>query len=329
MTHIGGIPRVRLAAYLIFAGIAAASVTLQTGPLLLAGLFSYMILELTDRWLAARLPKAASRWIALLIFLVTATGLAWVFGHFIKLTLARTPEILNSALPQVEALTGRLGFSLHFEDLQGLREALAALFMENAKIITSASGRVTKEALLVLAGILVAVLKFMSEPAPVAGPDLYEDLRREFNSRARLYMSGFEKILGAQVIIALINTALTLIFLLAVGMPYVAFLTLATLVFGILPIIGNLISNTIIVGTALTVSPHLALMTLAFLVIIHKAEYFLNSRIVGGSLRTPMWQTLIAIVFGELVMGVAGVILAPTVLYYVREELRSIRAPQA
>lgn len=329
MTSLSAIPRVRLAAYLIFAAIAVAAVALHTGPLLLAGLFSYMILDLTDRWLCVRLPKAASRWLALLIFLVTASGLAWVFGHFVRQTLARTPEILNSVLPQVESLSLRLGMDLPFEDLRGLREATGGFVMENARVITTVSGRMISVVLLVLAGIVVAVLKFMSDPFPAAGPDLYEDLRQEFNARARLYMSGFERILGAQVIIALINTALTLVFLIAVGMPYVPFLTLATFVFGILPIIGNLISNTIIVGTALTLSPQLALMTLAFLVVIHKAEYFLNSRIVGGSLRTPMWQTLIAIVLGELVMGVAGVILAPTVLYYVREELRSIRAPQS
>ena len=328
MTSLSSIPRVRLAAYLIFAAIAVAAVALHTGPLLLAGLFSYMILDLTDRWLSVRLPKAASRWLALLIFLVTASGLAWVFGHFVRQTLARTPEILNSVLPQVESLSLRLDMDLPFEDLRGLREATGGFVMENARVITTVSGRMISVVLLVLAGIVVAVLKFMSDPFPAAGPDLYEDLRQEFNARARLYMSGFERILGAQVIIALINTALTLVFLIAVGMPYIPFLVLATFVFGILPIIGNLISNTIIVGTALTLSPQLALMTLAFLVVIHKAEYFLNSRIVGGSLRTPMWQTLIAIVLGELVMGVAGVILAPTVLYYVREELRSIRAQQ-
>jgi predicted PurR-regulated permease PerM len=328
MTQIGGIPRVRLAAYLIFASIAAAAVALHTGPLLLAGLFSYMILELTDRWLAARLSKAVSRWLALLIFLVTASGLAWVFGSFIKQTFAKAPEILNSALPQVEALTQRLGVDLPFEDLRGLREVFRTFLMGNARAITTASGHMSKVLLLVLAGVVVAVLKFMSDPPAAAGPSLYEDLRREFNARARLYMSGFERILGAQVVIALINTLLTLAFLIAIDMPHIPFLALATFVFGVLPIIGNLISNTIIVGTALTVSPQLALMTLAFLVVIHKAEYFLNSRIVGGSLRTPMWQTLIAIVLGELVMGLAGVILAPTVLYYIREELRSIRAPQ-
>lgn len=329
MTSLSAIPRVRLAAYLIFAAIAVAAVALHTGPLLLAGLFSYMILDLTDRWLCARLPKSASRWLALLIFLVTASGLAWVFGHFVRQTLARTPEILNSVLPQVESLSLRLGMDLPFEDLRGLREATGGFVMENARVITTVSGRMISVVLLVLAGIVVAVLKFMSDPFPIAGPDLYEDLRQEFNARARLYMSGFERILGAQVIIALINTLLTLVFLIAVGMPHIPFLVLATFVFGILPIVGNLISNTIIVGVALTLSPQLALMTLAFLVVIHKAEYFLNSRIVGGSLRTPMWQTLIAIVLGELVMGVAGVILAPTILYYVREELRSIRAPQS
>jgi len=110
-------------------------------------------------------------------------------------------------------------------------------------------------------------------------------------------------------------------------MPFRTFLTLTTFVCGMIPIAGNIISNTVIIAAALTRSNHLAVAALVFLIAIHKAEYFLNSRVMGVSIQLPMWATLLALLVGEALLGVPGVILAPTLLYYVRAELRLIPAP--
>ncbi|MEK7706912.1 MAG: AI-2E family transporter, partial [Verrucomicrobiota bacterium] len=86
------------------------------------------------------------------------------------------------------------------------------------------------------------------------------------------------------------------------------------------PIIGNIISNTLSVGVGFTISPQMALIALIFLVVIHKLEYFLNSKIIGDRIKNPMWLTLIGIVLGEKLMGVPGMILAPVVLHYIKVE---------
>jgi predicted PurR-regulated permease PerM len=91
-----------------------------------------------------------------------------------------------------------------------------------------------------------------------------------------------------------------------------------------IPIAGNVLSNTLIVASALTVSDKMALFALIFLVVIHKAEYFLNSHIIGSRISTPMWATLLGLLIGEALMGFTGAILAPTMIYYVREELRRL-----
>ncbi|UPT72718.1 MAG: hypothetical protein M0D55_12290 [Elusimicrobiota bacterium] len=109
-------------------------------------------------------------------------------------------------------------------------------------------------------------------------------------------------------------------------MPFKTFLILTTFVCGLVPIAGNVISNIAIVTAGLTVSVQLATAGLIYLVVIHKLEYFLNSRIVGGSIDTPMWMTLLGLVVGEATMGVPGVLLAPALLHYAREEMRAIAA---
>jgi len=55
-------------------------------------------------------------------------------------------------------------------------------------------------------------------------------------------------------------------------------------------------------------------------VLIHKLEYFLNSKIIGDRIKNPMWLTLVGLVLGEKLMGIPGMILAPVVLHYIKVE---------
>ena len=70
-------------------------------------------------------------------------------------------------------------------------------------------------------------------------------------------------------------------------------------VVGLLPVVGNLISNTIIVILSLGVSFNVALASLLFLVIIHKFEYFLNAKIIGQQTQASAWEILLAILVME------------------------------
>ena len=60
---------------------------------------------------------------------------------------------------------------------------------------------------------------------------------------------------------------------------------------------------------------------LAFLVVIHKLEYFVNARIIGGQIQARAWELLIAMVAMEAAFGVQGVIAAPIIYAYAKKEL--------
>jgi predicted PurR-regulated permease PerM len=133
--------------------------------------------------------------------------------------------------------------------------------------------------------------------------------------------------MGAQITISLTNTAFTGLFVVAVRMPHAPLLIAITFLCGLVPIVGNLVSNAIIVFVALTISLKLAIAALVFLVVIHKLEYFLNSKIIGDRIRNPAWLTLIALIIGERLMGIPGLILAPVVLNYLRVEMLTVEVP--
>jgi len=135
--------------------------------------------------------------------------------------------------------------------------------------------------------------------------------------------------MGAQITISLINTSLTALFVVIIRLPYAPLVIAVTFLCGLLPIVGNLISNVIIVGLAFTISFKVAVIALGFLVAIHKLEYFLNSKIIGDRIRNPIWLTLLALIIGERLMGIPGMVLAPVVLNYLRLELAKVEVQRA
>jgi predicted PurR-regulated permease PerM len=157
--------------------------------------------------------------------------------------------------------------------------------------------------------------------------NLYSICCDEVSTRFRDFYRSFATVMGAQITISLINTVLTAVLLLAVRLPHAPLLIAVTLLCGLVPIVGNLLSNTVIVFVALTVSLKLAIFALLFLVLIHKLEYFLNSKIIGDRIRNPVWLTLIALIIGERLMGIPGLIFAPVVLNYLRVEMLPWKCP--
>ena len=95
----------------------------------------------------------------------------------------------------------------------------------------------------------------------------------------------------------------------------------AWLVGGLLPMIGNLVSNAVIVIVSLAHSPHVAMGSLAFLVVVHKFEYFLNARIVGERISAQSWELLLAMLVMEAAFGLPGVIAAPIYYACLKQEL--------
>ncbi|MFZ6768275.1 AI-2E family transporter [Undibacterium sp. Di26W] len=137
----------------------------------------------------------------------------------------------------------------------------------------------------------------------------------------------FHKIVFAQVQISLINTAMTAIYLFAVlpmagiHLPLTKTMIAITFVAGLIPVAGNIISNTVIVIVALSHSLNVAIASLVFMVVIHKAEYFLNARIIGAQVNARAWELLTAILVMETLFGVPGVVAAPVFYAYIKKEL--------
>lgn len=148
-------------------------------------------------------------------------------------------------------------------------------------------------------------------------------------SRLRNLTISFDKVVFAQVKISGINALLTALYLLVllplfgIHIPMSTLLVLLTFAVGMLPVVGNLISNTVIVLISLGISLGVGVASLLFLVLIHKAEYFMNARIVGHEVQATAWELLTAMLLLEAVFGIAGLIAAPVLYAWLKAEIKS------
>jgi len=188
-------------------------------------------------------------------------------------------------------------------------------------VVGKTATRVTVQLLIgmILGGMLALHTARLRAPG---GP-----LSAALNTRCATLVGAFHDIVFAQVKISALNTMFTALFLLVVlplfgvHLPLAKTLVVATFVCGLLPVLGNLISNTLIFVIGLSVSLWVAVAALAFLIVIHKLEYFLNARIIGTQIRSRAWELLIAMLFMEAAFGIGGVIAAPIYYAYLKREL--------
>lgn len=306
------------ASYLIMAVLLVLIGCLHLEVLMLTTLFGYFALQLFSFGRHKKLGLA----VYLVVVALIGTGMV----YFSRQAYVALPEIADSTIPAVVGFAEKHEIELPFSDY----ESLKTVALEEARDGLASVGRYVRAAsfqfVLLVAGLVVAASLFLSpawgtENDPQTGEDsLYATVVRELAARFKTFFQSFTKVIGAQLVISTINTALTAIFLIWNGYPFAPVLIMLTFLFGLLPIVGNLMSNTLIVGVGFTLSPRMALAALLFLVAIHKLEYFLNSKIIGDRIRTPMWLMLIGLVVGEKLMGIPGMILAPVVLHYIKVE---------
>jgi predicted PurR-regulated permease PerM len=280
--------------------------------------------------------KHRGRWLPVLLFIVLVAALAYGLGYVINQAVRVLPEVAENAIPSVIKLAKEHQIELPFTDYDGLKDvALDTVRSQahNLAGVAKVARGATSQFVLVLVAMVVAIGLFLNPRFELEGEktsipnNLYSLSCAAIAQRFTTLYQSFATVMGAQVVISAMNTVFTAIFVLSVRLPYAVVVIGTTFLCGLLPIVGNLISNCIVLGIAITVSPKLAIAALVFLVVIHKLEYFLNSKIVGERIRNPFWLTLLALIIGERLMGIPGMILAPVVLNYIKMETRRIEVP--
>jgi predicted PurR-regulated permease PerM len=324
---------VRRAAWLL-AGLALPLVlALHLLPALLAGLLVYELVHLTAPLLEQRLTDRRAKLLAVALLAVAMiAAVAGAIGAVIAIfhsdagsmqgLTAKLAEILEGSRQSLPEWLG----GLLPDNVDALKDGLAHWLRQHGSELELAGKHAARGTAHVLIGLVVGALVALREEAS-SGQDM-RPLAAALAERARRLAEAFRRIVFAQVRISAINTGLTAAYLLVllplfgIHLPLTKTMIALTFVVGLVPVLGNLISNTVIVIVSLAHSSQVAVASLVFLIVVHKLEYFLNARIVGGQISAKAWELLLAMLTMEAAFGLPGVIAAPIYYAYLKDELK-------
>jgi predicted PurR-regulated permease PerM len=316
--------------------LAAAALLLLLGlhmlSALLAGLLVYELVAAMTPLLGQRISGARARMLVVTVLGVIVVGLLLllILGAigFVRQEIGN-PELLwqQQLMPLVEKARQQLPAMLvnHLPDsVADLRVGAVELARKHAQTLQLAGKGAVRLFAHILIGLVLGAIVALSRTRP---PHQVGPLAAALGQRCQRITLAFHNIVFAQIKISLINTAFTAIFLFAalplfgIHVPLAKTLVLLTFILGLLPVVGNLLSNLAVSVAALSVSLGVGIAALGFLIVIHKLEYFLNARIVGTQINARAWELLIAMLVMEAAFGLPGVIAAPIYYAYLKSEL--------
>ena len=324
--------RFEIAAWLMMATGLVLTLMLHLLPVLLAGLLVVQLVHLlAPRFVIGRLDHNWAK--VLVVSLITLIVLGALGGLVAGVILyLRTEGGLAGLLTKMaeviensrQLLPVWAAEWLPKGDKTGIRADLVEWLRTHALDIRKLSGDAGRVLLHFIIGLIIGSFIALRQARP---HQMLAPMAQAMCSRVHRLGDAFRRVVFAQVRISALNALLTGIYLMVVlpsfgvQLPFTKTMVIVTFVVGLLPVLGNLISNTVIVVISLSNSLVIAAASLAFLVIIHKLEYFVNARIIGGQIQARAWELLIAMVAMEAAFGVQGVIAAPIIYAYVKKEL--------
>ena len=245
-------------------------------------------------------------------YLNSQEGLPWLFTD-----MANILDKLRISVPS--------GFQEYIPaSVSDLKTEFVTLLRTHGEQLSGMGFETAKSSAMVLIALIAGA---MLSWANLEEPSAYKPLSAALLQRFINLTDSFEKVVYAQVKISAVNTTLTALYLLVVlpafsiHLPLAKTLVALTFAAGLLPVVGNLISNGIILTISLGVSFQLGMASLGFLIAIHKLEYFLNAKIIGQNINADAWELIIAMIVMERLFGISGIITAPILYAYLKHEL--------
>ena len=207
-------------------------------PLLVA-FFAYLALT------KLHFLKRGGKWLAVVLFVILVSAIAYGLGHFINQTVRALPEIADKAIPSVIQWAREYQIELPFTDYDSLKD----LAFDTVKSQVNYLGNVarfargaTTQFIFVLVGCVVAISIFLNPRLELdrekyaVRDNLYSLCCDQIAKRFEALYQSFATVIGAQIVISAINTVFTTIFVLAVGLPYAVVVIGVTFLCGLIPV---------------------------------------------------------------------------------------------
>lgn len=317
---------------LVLAGVLLC-LTLKLGPALLSTLALITIgLKLQQLLARTRLHRLLISWTCAGILLGILTGAVALGSSIIQFVATQAQVLLPDFLDQLRLVARRssiealrtLGDLDNREVMAHVREwasGQAALWM------AMTGGSLKFLAQVFFAGLISISLIVRSADTVHISQGLSGGLVRE----GQRFLNCFSTLLLAQLYVSLWNTMCTVVYVyallpaLGIELPLREALVVATFLLSFIPALGNVLANSMTVVLCLQFPPWVLVLSLVYLISVHKMEYLINARVLSNAYHASVAELLVCIVLGETLFGLPGLIILPVTYLYLKDILKRER----
>ena len=323
MLHTSSLQRVvyfLLACFLIVGALHYAKPFLV--PVCFGGLLAMLFLPLSKWFESKRIHKGIAILFCLLIFLAVLTGIIWLISWQITDLAGETSDIekkLKNMISQVEDyIRKNLGLS------KKQQEQIIAEQAKNNSTTLSAIGTYLAsfvvDFILVIAYVFLFmffreriktfILKLVSAQQKKNAETIIYDIEKV----SQQYITGLGMMIGCLWVMYSIGFSI-------VGVKYAILFAIICGILEIVPFVGNFLGNLMAIIMVLVQGGGIDMVigvVITYAIVQFIQSYFLEPLVVGAEVNINPLFTIIILVLGELVWGIAGMVLAIPLLGIVK-----------
>ncbi|MFM5904662.1 MAG: AI-2E family transporter [Micrococcales bacterium] len=304
-----------------------------------AAIFIALGLDPIVSWLEGKRIKRP--FAILMVFTVLLGGLGAIVISFAPTLIAQSANFIQTAPDLIQGFTNLSWVkSLDARFDGGITSSLsqAGLYLADSANWPNMFGGLVQVGLGIFNGltggliIIILSLYFMASLQtfkrfvygliPATKRDSFIDISEQIANAVGKYTIG-------QVAIATINASLALVMMLLMQVPFAVVLAALAFILALIPLVGSLISATLISLVALTNSTQTAVvMAIYFLIYMQIEAYVISPRIMNKAVSIPGAVVVVAALAGGALLGVLGALVAIPVAASVILILRQVFRPR-
>ncbi len=323
-----------LIGYVLLAGLAVAFTLSHLLVFAISFLFLFFISDFMTRdvhRIAPFVPKAV---LFSVLYILVIWAIIMITYKVVPMMLKHLPELSNQLQVQIvkELKEASQKWDLPaYVDVDELRRSILKASTGILQFLATSLTPLYKGVIQFVFALAINLFFYLEsekvEQAFTRNPDsLLTFLFKFVQMRLKIFYVYFRWVMGGQVIIALINTLISSVVIFGLDLRHPFLMVFVVFFCGLFPVVGNLMSNSVLTINAFVATGMWGtLICLILLVGVHKLEYILNSKIIGGIVHLPMAVSLGALIFCEVLLGIPGLILAIPLALFVRHEFEHIR----
>lgn len=291
-------------------------------PIIMAFLISIVIFPVYSFFIKKRLPESLAIALSLIILILVVAGIAWFFSSQISNLIGDFPVIKENVTKHLNSLSNWINEKTHFST-----ERQVAIINEQSKKLLNYAGGILGGAATSLTSIFIFVglipiyvflilfyknllLRFIFLWFTPDSFTKVEDVMRETKTIIKSYLVGL--LIQITYITVLLGAALMII-----GIKHALLIGVIFAILNLIPYVGALVGN--IVGVLLTLTSSQEVWPIyAVLITIAVVQFLDNNilmpRIVGSKVKINALASIVGVIVGGAVAGIAGMFLSLPVI---------------